>query len=81
MIEKRGKDKTIPALWRPINILLSSGKIVEKALSRQFRKHLIDNNVIMDNHYGACPGKSIITAFIFLQDNLIELKNKNTPLS
>ena len=52
-----GKDPMSPASYRPIGLLNSAGKIIEKVIAKQLSKHLEDGN-LEPNQYGFRKKKS-----------------------
>jgi hypothetical protein len=61
--------------YRPISLLSSLSKLLEKIFCRQLVAHLEDNNLIYEHQYGFQHNKSI-------QHNLIQITNFiNTALN
>lgn len=67
-ILKQSKDPSLPKSWRPVNILPSLSKILEKVIVNQLKKHLINNAIITGNHTGSRPKNSTTTAALTLHD-------------
>ena len=70
-IKKPHKDPQLPAGWRPINIIPSISKVVEKCLLRQVVAYLQNNNLIHHTHHGAVGGKSTQTLVQEVYDRLL----------
>jgi len=48
--------------YRPISLLMSSSKILEKLIYARIYQHLVDNNILIDEQYGCRINSSIVTA-------------------
>ena len=70
-IKKPEKDPQTAAAWRPINIVPSLSKVVEKCLLSQATKYLKDQHLIHHTHHGSVAGKSTQTFIQELYDNLM----------
>ena len=57
-IKKKHKDPQLPSGWRPINIVPSISKIVEKCILKQVLTYLKLHNLIHHTHHGSVGGKS-----------------------
>ena len=55
-IPKAKKDNTNPENFRPISLLSSLSKVVEKVILSRLTKHLDDNKVIIDEQFGFRKG-------------------------
>lgn len=64
---KKGDPKSVNN-YRPISILTSLSKILEKILNSRLIKYMQLNNIISENQYGFCPGKSTEDAVVFLTE-------------
>ena len=51
-IHKPGKDPTKPISYRPISLLSSISKLLEKVYLLQINRHLDENNILPDEQYG-----------------------------
>ena len=67
--------------YRPISLLNSFSKILEKAASFQLIKHLNTNNILYKNQFGFRKGHSTIHALIDFIHKLDELKEKKHKVS
>ncbi len=54
--KKPGKDPTDPGAYRPISLLKTPGKILEKLISARICVYVCGNNLISKNQYGFRPG-------------------------
>ena len=70
-IKKPEEDPKNAASWRPINIVPSLSKIVEKSLLLQITKYLNENKIIHHTHHGSVGGKNTQTLIQELYDNLL----------
>ena len=70
-IKKPEKDPQTASAWRPINIVPSLSKVVEKCLLAQVSKYLKDQNLIHHTHHGSVGGKSTQTLVQELYDILL----------
>jgi endonuclease/exonuclease/phosphatase (EEP) superfamily protein YafD len=51
-ILKPGKDPHNPASYRPISLLSSMSKILEKVILRRFNKHISENHLFLQEQFG-----------------------------
>jgi hypothetical protein len=51
-ILKPGKDPSNPSSYRPISLLSSIGKILERVILRRFRQHVSENHLFLDEQFG-----------------------------
>ncbi len=58
ILKKPGKDPTDPGVYRPISLLKTPGKILEKLISARICVYVYGNNLISKNQYGFRPGLS-----------------------
>ena len=70
-IQKPAKDPKLPEGWRPINIVPSLSKVVEKSLLLQVLKYLKTNELIHHTHHGSVAGKSTQTLIQEVYDRLL----------
>ena len=74
---KKGKDATTIDGWRPVNIVESLSKPIDRIMMQQLTEYLVENNLISPNHHGNVKGKSTQTIVTEIVDKLIEaLDNK-----
>ncbi|GBM83753.1 hypothetical protein AVEN_189714-1 [Araneus ventricosus] len=59
---KQGKDPTLPSSFRPISLLPSLGKVLERLLTRSLTFQLEKENYISQNQHGFRAGRSVDTA-------------------
>lgn len=77
-ILKNLKDPSQPKSWRPINILPSLSKIIEKVVVEQLKKHLSDNALVPANHTGSRSRNSTTTAALTLHDMWVSILDNDT---
>ena len=63
VFKKSGKEDDI-TMYRPISIINSFGKILEKYASDQLLSFLLKNNVLLPNQHGFLPGKSTFSCHL-----------------
>ena len=74
---KKGKYATIIDGWRPVNIVESLSKPIDRIMMEQLTKYMVENDLINPNHHGNVKGKSMQTIVTEIVDKLIEaLDNK-----
>lgn len=67
-ILKHAKDPSQPKSWRPVNLLPSLSKIIEKVVVAQLKEHLEKHALIPGNHTGSRKRNTTTTAAITLHD-------------
>jgi hypothetical protein len=68
-ILKKTKPRTKPGSYRPINLLPSMSKIMERAYSEQVNWYLSENKLIPAQHHGGIKHHSTSTATLTLTDH------------
>lgn len=58
--------------YRPISILPSISKVIEKIIKTRLQEHLSKNHLLTSSQHGFFAGKSTITAIIDMADFIIE---------
>ena len=76
---KKREDLTNPEFLRPINIMSSLSKIIEKAILQQLVQYLIDNNLVPQTQQGGMKGRSSILTILTIYDKLVKTMNSNKP--
>ena len=69
---KKGKDATLIDGWRPVNIVESLSKPIDRVMMQQLTEYMVENNLISPNHHGNVKGKSTQTIVTEIVDKLIE---------
>ena len=59
-IHKPGKDPTTPSIYRPISLLSSISKILERVVLYQINDHLDGNNILPKQQFGSRPKFSTV---------------------
>ena len=78
-IFKKG-NKTSANNYRPVSLTCIVCKIFESFVKTELFNHIIKNDLLSNNQFGFCPGRSCSTQLLVtLQDWLINLDNK-TPV-
>ena len=72
-IRKMEKPDDSALGWRPINIVPSISKVIEKTLLLQINNYLVRNNMINHTHHGSIQGKGTQTLVQELYDSMLEL--------
>ena len=70
-ILKPGKPPGVLSSYRPINLLSSLSKIIEKVIFTQLVNHLEKHSIIPYNHHGSRAGHSTTTALLNIYEKLI----------
>ena len=71
-LRKGNKCPTDPLSYRAVNILPSLGKIIDRLINKQITRHLISNNLILQQHHGSIKGRSTMTAVASMLDEWVE---------
>ena len=78
-IFKKGK-RTSPGNYRPVSLTSIICKVFERFIKDTIFKHLIDNNLLSDDQFGFCSGRSCTTQLLStIYDWFSELDN-NVPV-
>ncbi|KAK4327634.1 hypothetical protein Pmani_001907 [Petrolisthes manimaculis] len=77
LIPKPGKPKTNPANYRPISLLETIGKTLERLINKRLRLHLEDDELLTEKQFGFRPYRSTQQALNIIT-NYIHI-NKHTP--
>ena len=70
-IQKKDTNPTMSNSWRPVNQLVSVGKLVERALFLQVVQYLEGNDLLHPNQHGGREGHSTTTALIQMYDQWV----------
>ena len=71
-------DRTNATNYRPISILPTLGKIIERVVHSQLYEYLISNNLLSNNQFGFCSKRSTATALSgFADEVLLNMDNGN----
>jgi hypothetical protein len=66
-LKKPGKDDySAPGAWRPIALPNTLGKVLKSVIARRISSLSEEHSLLLAQHMGACPGRSIDTALDFL---------------
>ncbi len=68
-------DKSLFTNHRPISLLPTISKIIEKIVQKQVEKHLLDNDIIYHKQFGFRPKHETTQAVITLLDNISQSAN------
>ena len=71
-IRKSSKPANLSTGWRPINIVPSISKVLEKCILTQITEYLTKNKLINHTHHGSIPGKGTQTLIHELYDRVLE---------
>ena len=71
-IQKKDTNPLICNSWRPVNQLVSVGKLVERAMFLQVGQYLESNNLFHPNQHGGREGHSTTTALIQMYDQWVQ---------
>ena len=78
-IFKKG-SKTSPGNYRPVSLTSIICKVFEGFVRNVLYKHLVDNNLLSEEQYGFCKGRSCITQLLnTIQDWFLHL-DQNCPV-
>ena len=74
---KTGKNDLLPEAYRPINILNTISKIIEKVVASQLKEFLKINKLIPFQHNGGIQGKLTVTTALTLLDMWSKILEEN----
>ena len=77
-IRKEPKPETSIEGWRPINIVCSISKVIEKTLLTQILKYLDRHKIVPHSHHGSVSRKSTQSLIAELHDSLLNDLNDDT---
>ena len=69
-------NRTNPSNYRPISILPTLSKILEKAVRSQLYEYLNSNNLLSDKQFGFRPKRSTVTALSSFTDEVLHNMEK-----
>ena len=78
-IYKKG-DATNPSNYRPISILTTFSKVLEKALYKRLMQHIDDNNILTEQQFGFRKGLSTEDAIFKLTHEILTALNTKTMI-
>ena len=78
-IFKKG-NKTSPGNYRPVSLTPIICKIFEKFIKDSIFKHLTVNNLLSDDQYGFCGGRSCTTQLLNTINDWFSYLDKNIPV-
>ena len=76
-IPKPGKNKSNLDSYRPISLLSTLGKVLERIILTHLLKHLNTNNIIIPHQHGFREGHSGILQLLRVTEHVILECNKN----
>ncbi|GBN80971.1 Putative protein in type-1 retrotransposable element R1DM [Araneus ventricosus] len=76
LFQKPGKDIHEPSAYRPIALLPSIAKVLEKLMTQRLIYHLEGNNLLSNNQYGFRAGRSVDTALDSLTTQIADYKRR-----
>lgn len=76
-IHKAGKINTSPASYRPISLLNTLGKLVEKIILERIKKHEKENNIALDCQFGFKEKHNTVQQVVRIANDVIKNFNKN----
>ena len=71
-LRKGNKIPTDPLSYRAVNILPSLGKIIDRIVNKQMTRHLLSNELLLQQHHGSIRGRSTMTAVVSMLDEWAE---------
>ena len=78
----KNKEKYLVDNYRPISLLITLSKILEKLMHKRVYRHLEENNLIYNSQYGFCPRHSCENAVGELLSVIIKgHKNNKTTIA
>ena len=80
-ILKQGKESTDPLSYRAVNLLPALSKIVDRVISEQLTRFLVENDVIPYQHNGGIRNKSTVSAIMSVVDEWAEAVENGDSLA
>ena len=78
-IFKKGK-KSAPGNYRPVSLTAVVCKVFEKFIRNALCKHFIDNNLLSEEQFGFCQGRSCTTQLLVTLNEWMQSLDKKVPL-
>ena len=78
-IFKKG-SKSSPGNYRPVSLTSVLCKVLESFIRDHLYKHLVVNDLLANEQFGFCKGRSCITQLLVTIDDWMESLDKNIPL-
>ena len=79
-IFKNKGSKSSPGNYRPVSLTAVICKIFEKFVRDALCKHFTDNNLLSEEQYGFCKGRSCTTQLLVTLNNWMHSLDKKLPL-
>ena len=76
-LPKPRKNHSLPESYRPISLLSSLGKIVEKVILKILNKHLARNNILSQTQFGFRAQHSTVSQLAIVTDHILHNFNLN----
>ena len=73
----KGKQRDLVINYRPISLLMTISKLLEKVIYSRFYKFLEKKNTLFESQYGFCTKRSCEQAILELISHLLHAHNKN----
>ena len=73
----KGKEQDLVVNYRPISLLMTISKILEKIVYHHFYSFLELNGTLFDSQYGFCSQRSCEQAILEMMGNLLQARNKD----
>lgn len=78
-IPKPGKDLSLPSSYRPISLLSSISKLLEKIIQKRINSFIVSNNILLNTQFGFRSGHStnhqLLRVSKYIKENLINGKS------
>ena len=79
-IPKTHRPSDNPIDYRPISLLSTVSKLLEKHVYKLLWQHLNANGLVSDSQWGFCPGKSTVTALLSTFHAIFQLLGKGSDV-
>ena len=80
-VYKKKGDKQLPSSYRPISLLSSMSKVIERAVYNELYDHCITNNLLSEKNSGFKKGDGALNQLLHITDNIYSAFNAEKEMA